>query len=267
MNGFRVLVVDDEPLARHATVTLLSRDAEVVAVAECGDPRRVSATITEQVPDIVFLDIEMPEIDGLQIAEQLGAEGPVVVFVTAFGRYAPQAFDVSAVDYVIKPFSDERFFQALARAKKRVRERRLGSLVTQVASLSAEMEPQPKDSPDARGATPGAAYLQRLAFRDGTRQVVIKASEIVWIEAEDYYVRVHSTRGSHLVRSALAVLETRLDPASFVRVHRRAMINLDEVREVYRDGELAVLLSSGARVPISRSRWPHVEGLLLPRIR
>jgi two-component system LytT family response regulator len=125
------------------------------------------------------------------------------------------------------------------------------------------MDPQSRDP----ALAPSSSYLQRLAFRDGARQVVLKVSEIVWIEAEDYYVRVHSMRGSHLVRSALAVLETRLDPASFVRVHRRAVINLDEVREVYREGDLSVLLSNGARVPISRSRRAQVEALLLPRIR
>jgi two-component system LytT family response regulator len=252
---FRVLVAEDEPLARAMVATLLKRDAEVETVVECADAHAAREALGRQRVDIAFLDIEMPGASGLDIAEAAPSDGPVVVFVTAFSRYAPAAFDVQAVDYVLKPFSDERFFQALERAKKRVRERRLGELASQMASVSAELKPHVDDA--AAGG-----YLTRLAFKDGDRSVVVDTADVLWIEAEDYYVLVHSKRGRHMIRATLASLEERLDPHLFIRVHRAAIVNIDEVREVHDDGGLVVALSDGARVPVSRSRRRHVEPLL-----
>ena len=200
MSGFRILVVDDEPLARTMVATLLRQDPEVATVLECGAARDVRDLITRHRPHIVLLDIEMPEIRGIQIAEAIDEAGPVVVFVTAYSQYATQAFDVNAVDYVLKPFSDARLSEAIGRAKRRVRERRLGELANEVASLSAEL----KAERAAAEAAP-SRYMQRLSIKSGDRSIVIKAGEIVWIEAEDYYVLVHSTRGRHLVRVPLAL--------------------------------------------------------------
>jgi two-component system LytT family response regulator len=214
--------------------------------------------MSRQGVDIAFLDIEMPEPSGLQIAERAAADGPVVVFVTAFSRYAPSAFDVSAVDYVLKPFSDERFFAALERAKQRVRERRLNALAGQIATVSSEMK--------HGDAAPPSEYLQRLAFKDGDRTIVLNTAEIVWIEAEDYYVLIHSKHGRHMIRATLASLEERLDPRVFVRVHRAAIVNVDEVREARDDERLMLVLSNGSQVPVSRSRRRHVEPLVLPRV-
>ena len=165
------------------------------------------------------------------------------MFITAFSGYAPQAFDVSATDYVLKPFSDERFREALERAKRRVRERRLGALANQVATLSAELE---HDQNLTSQAADAQGYLQRIAFKDGDRSVVLKAAEIVWIEAEDYYVLFHSKQGRHLVRTTLASLERRLDPQRFVRVHRTAIVNVEEVRVIRDSGQLLLTLSDGA---------------------
>lgn len=262
MTGFRVLVVDDEPLARTTLMTLLKQDSDVAAVIECGEARQVREMIARHQPHIVLLDIEMPEIRGIQLASAIDEAGPVVIFVTAYSQYAPQAFDVNAVDYVLKPFSDARLSEAIGRAKRRVRERRLGELANQVASLSAELHPE-RATNDA--TTP--RYLQRLSIKSGERAVVLRTSEIVWIEAEDYYVLVHSTRGRHLVRVPLATLEEQLDPRLFLRVHRAALVNLDAIQELDTSDGTWLRLTDGSRVPVSRSRRRRVEDALTPRFR
>jgi two-component system LytT family response regulator len=261
MTRFQVLVVDDEPLAREAVVSLVGRDSEVATVAECEDGLRAREMIEETRPDIVFLDMEMPGLNGVQLAEHLQDGGPVVVFITAFSQYAVEAFELAATDYVLKPFSDERFLEALGRAKRRVRERRLGELAHQMAGVAAELQqgdPAPSGSP---------RHLQRLSIRQGDRTVVLRTEEIVWIEAQDYCITVHSTRGNHLVRASLTSLEGRLAPDMFVRTHRMAIVNLQHVRETQdRDG-LRLVLSEGSQVGVSRSRRAHIESLLSPRLR
>lgn len=246
MTKFRVLVVDDEPLARADVVALVSGDAEVEAIAECGDGRSASAAIERDRPDIVFLDIEMPGIDGLTLAERLPPPGPVVVFTTAYSQYAVQAFDVAATDYVLKPFSRERLLDALARAKRRVRERRLGEMASEIV--------------DGGGDT--AAADRRLSLKLGDRTVVVGEDEVIWVEAQDYCVLVHSTRGRHLLRASLAVFEARLDPARFARVHRAAIVNLAHVRELLDREGLLLVLSDGSEVGVSRARRAHVETML-----
>jgi len=257
MTRFRVLVAEDEPLARAMVTNLVKRDGEIETVVECADAAAAEKALAHQRIDIALLDIEMPGASGLDLANRAGSDGPVVVFVTAFGRYAPGAFDVEAADYVLKPFSDERFAAALERAKRRVRERRLGDLASQLASVSAELHQVEQ--------APASAHLTRLALRDGSGSIVLNVSEIIWIEAEDYYVMVHSTRGRHMLRATLASLDERLDPRAFLRVHRTAIVNLDHVREVTDEGRLVIVLSSGARVPVSRSRRRELEPKLLPR--
>ena len=175
MTRFRALVAEDEPLAREMVAALLRADPDIESVLECGDAASARDGIARLRPDIAFLDIEMPGATGLQVADGLDPRGPVVVFITAFSNYATQAFDVSAVDYVLKPFSDRRFAEAVERAKRRVRERRLGELATQVASISAELHHDDGRSPPLRRRAPRrAAYLERLAFKDGDRSVVVK---------------------------------------------------------------------------------------------
>jgi len=264
MTLFRVLIADDESLARGILANLLKDDPEIELVLECSDAVSTREGLARLHPDIAFNDIEMPGATGLQLAGDLQDEGPIVVFVTAFSNYAAQAFDVSATDYVLKPFSDERFREALDRAKRRVRERRLGELATQVATLSAELH---HEEPAGRRPAADHTHLERFAFKDGDRSVVLKAAEIVWIEAEDYYVLVHSKQGRHLVRASLASLEQRLDPQRFLRVHRTAIVNVEEVRSFHDAGRLTLTLSNGATVLVSRSRRTHVESILRPRLR
>jgi two-component system LytT family response regulator len=246
--SFRVLVVDDEPLAREVVVNLLRRDNEITGVTETGDPRPVPGIVATERPDILFLDIEMPGLSGIQLASRVISDArsderavePVIVFVTAYSRYAVDAFEVQATDYLLKPFTDERFFHTLDRAKRRVRERRAGGVTQPAATL------------------PASDYLQRLTMGCGPQAVSIGLSEVLWIEAEDYYVLVHTTQGRHLMRASMASLEERLDPRLFLRAHRGAIVNLRAVTGL--EGEPpSLVLSSGARVPVSRSRRPIVE--------
>jgi two-component system LytT family response regulator len=260
MKEFRVLLVDDEPLALAMAAGIVGRDPDIESVAECLDTTAFADTLRRANPHIVFLDIEMPGMDGLQLARLVDETGPVIVFITAFSQYAARAFDVSAVDYVMKPYSEQRLLDALERAKRRVRERRLGALATQAAPLSAELT----GVKDAVSREEAPAYAPRLAFKTGDRTIVLKSEEIVWIEAEDYYVLVHSVRGRHLVRVPLSTLEERLDPNLFIRVHRAAIVNLHEVREFDQREGAWLLMSDGARVAVSRSRKRTVEERLLP---
>jgi two-component system, LytTR family, response regulator len=262
MSQFRVLVVDDEPLAREIAVNLLRGDCEIDAVVECGDGESARDHIARDRPDIVFLDIEMPGVDGLKLADAIQGAGPVVVFMTAFSRYALDAFDVAATDYVLKPFSDARFHEALSRAKRRVRERRLGVLAGEMAAVAAELQPE-----DVHAPAEASRFLQRVTIKQGSRSIVIRAEEVTWIEAEDYCVMVHSARGHHLIRASLAWLEERLDPARFVRAHRTAIVNVEHVREMDDRNGLCLTLSDGTQVAVSRARKRQVEEAVGPRLR
>jgi two-component system LytT family response regulator len=257
MSRLHALVVEDEPLARRMVAELLRRDPEIEHVTECASAAEARTQLARERVDMAFLDIEMPGSSGLELAQGLAPGGPVIVFVTAFGRYAADAFDVLAVDYVLKPFSDERFATAVARAKTRVRERRLAQLATQMATVSEELKPAPAERP---------AYLTRLSFRQDDHSVIVNVADVVWIEAEDYYVLVHTRQGRHMVRASLASFEERLDPERFVRVHRAAIVSVHDVREVHDAGGLLLVLSDGSQVPVSRSRRRHVEPLMLPRL-
>ena len=257
MTTFRALVVEDEPLARRMVAELLRRDPEIEQVLECAGAADARTTLARERVDIAFLDIEMPGSSGLELARSLVPPAPVIVFVTAFGGYATDAFDVLAVDYVLKPFSDERFATAVGRAKTRVRERRLAELATQLATVSEELKPgAPLERP---------TYLTRLSFRQDDHAVIVHVADVVWIEAEDYYVLVHTRQGRHMVRATLASFEGRLDPQRFVRVHRAAIVNIQDVREVHDTGGLLLVLSDGSQVPVSRARRRQVEPLMLPR--
>jgi two-component system LytT family response regulator len=255
MRRFTVVVADDEPLALAMLGTLLRADPEIECVVECGSATDVRHTIDEVHADIVFLDVEMPEVDGVQIAGALSAENPVVVFVTAFSQYATQAFDVRAVDYLLKPFSDSRFHEALARAKERVRQRWLREGVA------------PAVPPASTGHRLPSGHVERLVFGAGDQSVVLRPDDVVWIEAQDYYVRIHTKQGRHLVRATLASLEARLNPARFVRVHRAAIVNLDAVQSLGDRRGLQLRMSDGTTIPVSRSRRRRVGTLLAPRER
>ena len=237
---FRVLIVDDEPLAREGIATLLAEDAEVLVV-EAASGIDAAALIKRLRPDILFLDIQMPEVDGFALLEQVGADAvPAIVFVTAFDRYALRAFDVHALDYLLKPFTDARFHAALARAKQQVLARREGVLDARIADLlRAHRAPRTRFLVPSRGKT-----------------LVVDASEIDWIEAADYYVCLHCGAASHLLRETMDQIEARLDSQHFFRVHRSAIVNLSRVREIHPlfRGDCELRLADGATVRLSRNR-------------
>jgi two-component system LytT family response regulator len=235
MSRLRVLIVDDEPPARRRLRALLDADPEVTVVGECGDGAAAVAELGRGECDLVFLDVQMPGLDGLEVVRAVGPERmPAVVFVTAHADHALPAFDARAVDYLLKPFDRERFEQALGRAKELVRGRR----------LLAAAGPAPVQPPAAR-----------LLLRAQGRLYFLRADEIDWVEAAGNYLRLHAGGKAHLLRATLAGLEARLDPARFVRIHRSALVNLDRVAEMQPlfHGDYEVLLRDGTRLTLSRA--------------
>jgi two-component system LytT family response regulator len=260
----RVVVVDDEPLARSGMCGLLARDPELSVVAQCADGAEAVAVIAGLRPDLVLLDVQMPEMDGFEVLRAVGpARMPVVVFVTAFDRFALRAFDVAAVDYLLKPFDDERFDLAVARAKHAVRNAEAGELGRRLMRL-VERQGAPADS--APSIEP-ARHATRLVVKSAGRTVFVRVDEVDWIEADDYYAKLHVAGKTHLLRETMGSLEARLDSARFFRVHRSAIVNLDRVREVqflFR-GEHVVILHDGTRLKLSRSRLEKLESMLAGR--
>jgi len=254
---YRVVIVDDEPLARDSVRHLLARDPDVVVVGEASGPDAVDVIRRAQA-DILFLDIQMPELDGFEVLARLApAPLPVVVFVTAFDRYALRAFDVNAVDYLLKPFDDDRFAKALARAKELARTPAGGDLARQIGELLAD-----------RGRR--ERYAQRFMVRSRDRTIVVSVEDLDWIEAADYYVSLHAGGKTHLMRQTMAELEEKLDPARFFRVHRSAIVNVERVREVHPlfRGDCMLILNDGTRLKLSRTRRAEFEQLFdAPRAR
>jgi two-component system, LytTR family, response regulator len=245
--SLRVLIVDDEPLARAVVRLLLAADPEVEIVGECSGAEGVAA-VERTKPDVLFLDVQMPEVDGFDLLEQLGPErAPTTVFVTAYADHALRAFEVHALDYLLKPIDDARFARALARAKEQVRLRGRGTPDPRVGVLLAE-----------RGR-----YARRFLVKGRDRTLVVDAEDIDWIGAADYYVELHVGDRAHLLRETMNELEGRLDPEKFFRVHRSAIINLERVREIHPlfRGDCDLVLEGGRRVRLSRTRRAEFERL------
>jgi two-component system LytT family response regulator len=221
----RTLIVDDEPPARANLRVLLRRDQEVEIVAECSSGAEALTEIQSKKPDLVFLDVQMPECDGFDVLELLGGQLPAIIFVTAYDQYALRAFEAGALDYLLKPFDNLRFERALARAKERI----------------------------ARGSL-AAKKLERFAVKSTGQVSFVNVAEIDWIEAADYYVCLHVGPKSHLFRRSMADLEEDLDPTRFCRIHRSAIVNLERVRslDLREDGEHDVQLNDGTRLRMSR---------------
>jgi two-component system, LytTR family, response regulator len=254
----RTLIVDDEPLARQNILALLKGDAEVEVVGEAGSGAEALRAIAKHSPDLLFLDIQMPELNGFDVLERIEAEKlPVVIFVTAFDHYAIQAFEVHALDYLLKPFDDARFEKALRQAKAQIEQREINQLSKRLISLLEDRE-RPAEKPQ-RGA-----YLTRLMVKSASRVFFLKVDEVDWIEAADYYVKLHVGRKGHLLRESMSDLEGRLDPDKFMRIHRSSIVNLDRVKEMHPlfNGEYVVLLHDGTELKLSRSRREQLQQLL-----
>jgi two-component system LytT family response regulator len=248
----RVIVVDDEPLARAGIRTLVEREPGFTVLAECRDGPSAVDAIERLAPDLVLLDIQMPEMDGFEVIEAVGPKRmPAVVFITAHDRHAVRAFDASALDYLLKPFDDQRFQRALARARQALGQRPAGELSDRLTRLLDERGPLP--------------YHRRLPVRTEGRTRFVAVEQIDWIEAAGASLRLHAGPTVHTTRGPLTALEARLDPARFVRIHRSTIVSLDRVQEVqpYFHGDAILILHDGTRLRVSRDRREAVERALL----
>ena len=257
---FRVLVAEDEEPARDTIRALVKADPDLEWVGETWG-ERTTEEIRRLRPHLVLLDIQMPGMDGFQVLESLEPdERPAVIFVTAYDEYAVDAFEVRALDYVLKPFTDARFREAVARAKER-----LATSAPAPPGIPSGVRARP-DSQDRSLAAVETVLRDRLVIREGSRSLVLPREEVLWIEASGQYVMAHVRGGDHyLVRIALGTLEEQLRPWGFFRVHRSALVNLDAVREIrpLSHGDGLVVLSGGTEVKLSRSRREEFEAVLV----
>jgi two-component system LytT family response regulator len=252
----RVLILDDEPLARSVLRHWLADKPEVEIVGECGHGAAGLECLRQHPVDLVFLDVQMPEMDGFAFLRRARSHRiPVIIFVTAYDKYAVRAFEAHALDYLLKPFDKERFDTAYGRARAALEQVEAGQWQARFRALLDSMEARPGDEPQVpREAAP--VYPSRLTVREDGRLVLLAPAEIAWIEAEGDYVRLHTGERRLLVHDTLAHLTAQLDPRLFVRIHRSAVVNLEHIRELVPawNGELEVLLRNGHKLRASRSR-------------
>jgi two-component system LytT family response regulator len=248
----RAIVVDDEMLARQIIREMLSGDAEVEIVAECVNGHDAIEAIQTHQPDLLFLDIQMPEVAGFEVLEALKGERlPIVIFVTAYDQYAVRAFDYHALDYLLKPFDRERFEMAVARAKTQTRRERNGELDRRILDLLEALKAEAK-------------YVERLVIKNGGRVFFLETDEISWVEAEGNYVRLHTDKKSHLLRETIGSLEEQLDPKKFLRVHRSTIVRIDSIQELqpWFHGEYHIILHNGTKLTLSRNYREQLQSVL-----
>lgn len=242
----RTVIVDDEPLARDLLSLLLVDHKDIEIVARCQNGREAIAYLQSQPVDLLFLDVQMPKIDGFDVVERVGLQHlPPVVFVTAYHEHAVRAFDVHAVDYLTKPADAERLARALARVREKIAAKAALLTQEQFAAMLHGFRNQADES---------KAHVSRFLVKDGEREVLVSAEKIDWIEAAQYYCCLHTNGRRYMLRESISELERRLDPQSFVRIHRSAIVNLDRIQEVYREGrsEGTAVLSGGQKLKISK---------------
>lgn len=271
----QVVVVDDEPLPRKAVVELLREDPDVEVVATCAGGKEAVEAVADHEPELLLLDIRMPEMDGFDALERIRkqsrgpGEMPVVVFVTGHEEHAVRAFEAHALDYVLKPVTGERFREALGRAKREVERRAHSDFGRRVASLLDDRSmPEPPDGPPESGESDlspggdeGGGPPGRIVVRKSDRTLLLDPAEVDWIEAADNYVRLHTRDDTHLVRETMKGMERELDPDRFVRIHRSAIVRVARVAalEPRGHGDHDVVLDDGTRLPLSRSRREELE--------
>jgi two-component system LytT family response regulator len=256
-NKIKTLIVDDEPIARRNLRALLRGYSDVELVGECGSGAEAVRIIQADPPDMLFLDVQMPEINGFDVLKQIDlARIPAVIFVTAYDQYALRAFEVQALDYLLKPFDDERFAQALSRARIQLEQRATAGLKERlIALLEGEQKPS---------LIRPQLYDEKFLIKSASRIFSVRAEEIDWIEAADYYVCLHIGGQTYVLRKTMAEMETRLDPDQFCRIHRSTIVNISRVREVQTrpGGEYFVILADETALRMSRSRKEQIEQIL-----
>jgi two-component system LytT family response regulator len=247
MNALRIVIVDDEPLARAVVREYAAADPDVEIIAECGNGFDAVKAVAEHKPDLVLLDVQMPKLDGFEVLELLGRD-QAIVFITAYDQYALRAFEVHAVDYLLKPFSAERFQEAMARARERQR---------------AKAEPPDVDA-IVRDARPRSGPAERILIRDGANVHVLPVDAIDYVEAQDDYVCFKAGGRQYLKDQTMGALETQLDPARFVRIHRSYFLNIERIArvELYAKDSRVAILRDGTRLPVSRAGYTRLARLL-----
>ena len=239
----KTLIIDDEPLARDRLRSLLQEQPDIHLSGECSDGRQAVATIRNERPDLVFLDVQMPELDGFGVLQELvGERLPAVIFVTAHDKFALRAFEVHAVDYLLKPFDRDRFQTALARAVQHIKQHQTGELNQRLTALLAEVKPEAKP-------------LERLAIKSSGRVLFLKIDDIDWIEASDNYVSLHAGSETHLHRETMSSLAEQLPPEKFLRISRSTIVNVERIKELQPlfHGEYVVILRNGTKLTLSRN--------------
>ncbi len=242
MKKIRTLVVDDEPLARERLTNLLSAEPDIEVVGQCRDGEEAATAIVDHTPDLVFLDVQMPAMNGFEVIDAVGSERmPLVIFVTAYDQHALKAFQVRALDYLLKPFDRDRFQEALQRARTYIQRDETGDIGRRLLALVKDLR---RDQPKT----------DRLVVKSGGRLFFLRTDEIDWIEAAGNYVRLHVGPVSHLLRETMNAIEGRLDPEKFFRIHRSRIVNMERIQEMqpWLNGEYAVLLRTGTRLTLSR---------------
>lgn len=253
----RALIVDDEAPARSRIRQLLRHESDFSIVGECANGGQAVEAIQKERPDLVFLDIQMPRLSGLEVCKAVAAAGvrlPLVIFVTAFDTYALNAFEVHAVDYLLKPFDQDRFRRALAHARTQLARSRQVDVQSRLAAVLQDL-------------APGSNKSERLVFKENGRIIFVRPENIDWIEADGNYVRLHTEEGAHYVRETLAGLESQLPPGKFMRISRSNIVNLDRVKELQPlfYGDYTVILHNGSRLSMSRSYRDRLESIVQKR--
>src|SRR6266478_6986951 len=239
----RALIADDEALARKFIRRMLKENRDFEIIGECANGKETVATIRKQNPDVVFLDVQMPEMDGFAVLESIGIERlPEVIFATAYEQYAIRAFELHALDYLLKPFDQARFKDAIKHAKERFRSQRQKEGRLQMSALLESIKNKPQ-------------HLDRFVIKTGGRITFLSTDEINWIEADDKYVHLHTAKISPMVRQTLSAMETQLDPRKFRRIHRSVIVNVKRIKELQPlfSGEHSILLEDGTKLTLSRS--------------
>jgi len=253
----RAIIVDDEPIARRGLLSFLATRSDVEAVAECRNGKEAVAAIKKERPDLVLLDVQMPGLDGLDVVRTIGAhEMPCVVFITAFDEFAVRAFELAAVDYVVKPYTVERLSVAIDRAISRIRERRVTMAHERLLEALGERATSSRMQPVAEHGASSTSYAERLVVSIGSRSVIVPIDDVTLLQADGYHVIVFAASGRYVLRESLQTLEERLDPAKFQRAHRSTIVCVGAVRSVERakPDQIVLQMSDGTRVPVSRAR-------------
>lgn len=248
----RTLIVDDMQLARARVRRFLQPDDKIEIVGECESGAEAVEAIGKLAPDLVFLDVQMPEMDGFGVVETVGASRmPAVIFVTAFDHFALRAFEVAALDYILKPFDAGRFGAALERAKSSLDKRIEDNAEQRLLNLLDQLKNQPK-------------YLKRMAIKNAGKTIFLPVDEIDWIESAGNYLQIHAGRAKHLVRETLSSIEAKLDPEKFVRIHRGTILNAERIREMHPlfNGDQEITLTNGAKLNLSRTFRENLLALL-----